>query len=242
MRRAFARPGRLRRPPPAQGRRQLPPWKDRAFWAKPLIATSLSEAWHARQWTAPQLCLITPAEIDLDTFCDALSAVLDAVDTARLRLSLATRDEDRSRGQPMRCAWSRMTATFPVVIESHVQIAERHGLDGVHLTDGARSVRTARKVLWHRRSSGRIAARFRHEGINAGEAGADYVAFGPVGSVALGPGERADRDLFDWWSAMIEVPVIAEGGLTAELVEQAGRRFLRHRHRDLGRGRSQLRR
>jgi len=105
------------------------------------------------------------------------------------------------------------------VIESHVQIAERHGLDGVHLTDGARSVRTARKVLGTDAIVGAYCGQTRHEGINAGEAGADYVAFGPVGSVALGPSERADRDLFDWWSAMIEVPVIAEGGLTAELVE-----------------------
>ncbi|MCB2140512.1 MAG: thiamine phosphate synthase [Rhodobacteraceae bacterium] len=167
----------------------------------------------------PQLCLITPAEIDLDTFCDALSAVLDAVDTACLRLSLATRDEDRIARAADAVRLVAHDRDIPVVIESHVQIAERHGLDGVHLTDGARSVRTARKVLGTDAIVGAYCGQTRHEGINAGEAGADYVAFGPVGSVALGPGERADRDLFDWWSAMIEVPVIAEGGLTAELVE-----------------------
>ena len=159
----------------------------------------------------PQLCLITPAEIDLDTFCDALSAVLDAVDTACLRLSLATRDEDRIA----RAA----DAVRLVAHDRDIPVAERHGLDGVHLTDGARSVRTARKMLGTDAIVGAYCGQTRHEGINAGEAGADYVAFGPVGSVALGPGERADRDLFDWWSAMIEVPVIAEGGLTAELVE-----------------------
>lgn len=167
----------------------------------------------------PQLCLITPAEIDLDTFCDALSAVLDAVDTACLRLSLATRDEDRIARAADAVRLVAHDRDIPVVIESHVQIAERHGLDGVHLTDGARSVRTARKVLGTDAIVGAYCGQTRHEGINAGEAGADYVAFGPVGSVALGPSERADRDLFDWWSAMIEVPVIAEGGLTAELVE-----------------------
>ncbi|MCB2105083.1 thiamine phosphate synthase [Albidovulum sp.] len=167
----------------------------------------------------PQLCLITPAEIDLDTFCDALSAVLDAVDTACLRLSLATRDEDRIARAADAVRLVAHDRDIPVVIESHVQIAERHGLDGVHLTDGARSVRTARKVLGTDAIVGAYCGQTRHEGINAGEAGADYVAFGPVGSVALGPGERADRDLFDWWSAMIEVPVIAEGGLTTELVE-----------------------
>ena len=51
---------------------------------------------------------------------------------------------------------------------------------------------------------------------------ADYAAFGPIGETALGKGERADFDLFDWWSAMIEVPVIAEGALTRELIEKFG--------------------
>ena len=62
----------------------------------------------------------------------------------------------------------------------------------------------------------------RHEGITAGEAGADYVAFGPIGQTTLGHGNSAEFDLFDWWSAMIEVPVIAEGALTRALVAKLG--------------------
>jgi len=167
----------------------------------------------------PQLCLITPAEIDLDTFADSLSAVVDAVDTACLRLSLATRDEDRIARAADLVRLIAHDRDIPLVIETHVQIAERHGLDGVHLVDGARSIRTARKVLGPDAIVGTYCGATRHEGMNAGEAGADYVAFGPVGAVTLGSGELAERDLFDWWSAMIEVPVIAEGGLTPALVE-----------------------
>ena len=54
----------------------------------------------------------------------------------------------------------------------------------------------------------------------AKEAGADYVSFGPVGTSTLGDGSRATRDLFAWWSEMIEVPVVAEGHLDAGLVEE----------------------
>ena len=50
--------------------------------------------------------------------------------------------------------------------------------------------------------------------------GADYVAFGPAGSTALGDGSQAERDLFAWWSEMIEVPVVAEGALTLDLVRE----------------------
>lgn len=52
------------------------------------------------------------------------------------------------------------------------------------------------------------------------KAAPDYVAFGPVGHAGLGDGTRAEQDLFQWWSEMIEVPVVAEGALTPELVRE----------------------
>jgi thiamine-phosphate pyrophosphorylase len=58
--------------------------------------------------------------------------------------------------------------------------------------------------------------------MNAGEAGADYVAFGPLGLSPLGDGAVVDFDLFEFWSAAIEVPVVAEGALTEALVAQYG--------------------
>jgi thiamine-phosphate pyrophosphorylase len=36
----------------------------------------------------------------------------------------------------------------------------------------------------------------------------------------LGDGTLAEHDLFAWWSEMIEVPIVAEGGLSAEIVRQ----------------------
>ena len=43
-----------------------------------------------------------------------------------------------------------------------------------------------------------------------------------MGATRLGDGSQAPLDLFQWWSEVIEVPVIAEGALTAELVAQFG--------------------
>ena len=54
--------------------------------------------------------------------------------------------------------------------------------------------------------------------MTAAETGADYVAFGPVGASGLGDGSVAELDLFGWWSEMIEVPCVAEGALTPDLV------------------------
>jgi thiamine-phosphate pyrophosphorylase len=100
-----------------------------------------------------------------------------------------------------------------LVIDSHIMMVERLGLDGVHLPDGPRSVRAARKALGDEAIVGAFCGTSRHDGIAAGEAGADYVSFGPVGATALGDGQQASLDLFTWWSEMIELPVVAEGAL-----------------------------
>jgi thiamine-phosphate pyrophosphorylase len=163
----------------------------------------------------PQIYLVTPPAFDLSDFPDRLAAVLDAAEVACLRLALATRDEDRLARAADAVRLVAHARDLAVVVERHVALAERHGLDGVHLPDGARGVRKARAALGKDAIVGVFAGASRHEGITAGEAGADYVAFGPV---AGGLGEAlADRDLFAWWSEMIEVPVVAEGGLTPAL-------------------------
>lgn len=171
---------------------------------------------------APQITLITPPVLDLDSFPDQLAAVMDRVDIACLRLSLATRDEDTLGRAADACRVVAHARDVAIVIADHALFVTRHGLDGIHLTDGARSVRALRKDLGSDAIVGAFCGTTRHEGITAGEAGADYVAYGPVGETTLGKGERAEFELFEWWSAMIEVPVIAEGALTRALVEQFG--------------------
>lgn len=168
----------------------------------------------------PQLYLITPPSFDAEVFPAKLASVLDSAEIACLRLSLSSRDEDeiaRAADALREVAHARDVA---LVIEKHVQMVERLGLDGVHLPDGPRNVGRIRKELGNDAIIGAFCGVTRHEGISAAEAGADYVSFGPVGETALGDGTRADLDLFAWWSDMIEVPVVAEGALTEDLVRQ----------------------
>lgn len=170
----------------------------------------------------PQLYIVTPPEFDLDLFPDRLATVLDSAEVACVRLALAARDEDRVARAADALRELCHARDVALVIERHVLLVERLGLDGVHLTDGGRNVRKLRKDLGEDAIIGAFCGTTRHEGIAAGEAGADYVSFGPVGETPLGDGSRAEADLFQWWSEMIEVPVVAEGALTAALVEKLG--------------------
>lgn len=164
----------------------------------------------------PQLYLLTPPVMDVTTFPDQLAAVLDAHAVACIRLALATGDEATIARAADACREVAHARDVAIVVNDHAALAERLGLDGVHLSDASRSVRDARKALGPDAIVGSYCGTSRHDGLTAGEAGADYIAFGPVR--AIGGGPSAEKDLFEWWSEMIEVPVVAEGGLTPDVM------------------------
>ena len=166
----------------------------------------------------PQIYLITPAEFDLSSYPDLLAGCLDATPVACVRLALATKDDMRISKAADALREVTHARDVALVIDSHILMVERLGLDGVHLTDGARSVKKVRKDLGPDAIVGSYCGNSRHDGMTAGELGADYVSFGPVGVTPLGDGRQAEQELFEWWSLMIEVPVVAEGALDAGLI------------------------
>ncbi|MEO0357978.1 MAG: thiamine phosphate synthase [Pseudomonadota bacterium] len=166
----------------------------------------------------PQIYLVTPPTIELSTFPDQLAQALDAVDVGCLRLALATQDEATLSRTADACRDIAHARDVAIVIDRHLQLVERLGLDGVHLPDGGRTVGQMRKDLGGDAIIGAYCGASRHDGMNAAEAGADYVSFGPVTSSLLGDGSLAEEELFAWWSNMIEVPVVAEGGLDSQMI------------------------
>ena len=167
---------------------------------------------------APQIYLITPSEFDLSSYPTQLAACLDQTEVACVRLALGTKDDARIAKAADALREVTHARDVALVIDSHILMVERLGLDGVHLTDGARSVKKVRKDLGADAIVGSYCANSRHDGMTAGELSADYVSFGPVGVTPLGDGRQAELELFEWWSMMIEVPVVAEGALDADLV------------------------
>jgi thiamine-phosphate pyrophosphorylase len=166
----------------------------------------------------PQIYLVTPSVIDLDFYPDQLARVLDSVEIACLRLGLASIDEDHISRAADALRDIAHARDIMLVVERHALLVERLGLDGVHLMDGGRNLRQLRKDLGEDAILGAYCNTSRHDGLTAGEAGADYVSFGPVAASALGDGVQVDPELLSWWSEMIEVPVVAEGGLTADSI------------------------
>jgi thiamine-phosphate pyrophosphorylase len=167
----------------------------------------------------PQLYIISPAEFELDVFPDQLARVLDAHPVACVRRALASKDEQRLAKAADALREVTHARDVALVIADHIPMVERLGLDGVHLSDGAHQVRYARKELGADAIVGVHSGTSRHDGMGAGEAGADYVCFGPVRENTLGDGSFAETELFQWWSEVIEVPIVAEGLLDQDMIK-----------------------
>ncbi|MBP5857702.1 thiamine phosphate synthase [Marivibrio halodurans] len=166
-----------------------------------------------------QLYLVTPPEFDPAAFAPLVEEALAAGPVACLQLWLPEADDDRLRtaAKALRGVVQGHDTAF--VINGHVKLAAYLGCDGVHLDHAsAADVKAAKKVLGEDSIVGVSARTSRHEAMNAGEAGADYVSFGPVFDTATKglPADPAALSAIEWWGEMMEVPCVAVGGITAD--------------------------
>jgi thiamine-phosphate pyrophosphorylase len=165
-----------------------------------------------------RLYLITPAALpDPEAFArDHLAPALDAGDVAALQLRLKETPDDailRAAEAILPVAQSRGVA---VLMNDRMDLARRAGCDGVHLGQQDGAARDARKLLGEAATIGVTCHASRHLAMEAGEAGADYVAFGAFFPTATKETlHKAETDLLAWWSGLMEIPCVAIGGITA---------------------------
>jgi thiamine-phosphate pyrophosphorylase len=162
-----------------------------------------------------RLYLLTPPTLPPD-FSTELALALDAGDVAALQLRLkdVSDDEIRHAADLVRpIAQSRGVA---LILNDRPDLAADTGCDGAHVGAEDTAPAEARRILGAKLQLGVSCYDSRDLALAAGEAGADYVAFGaffPSGTKDTG--RRAELDLLSWWSEIMELPVVAIGGITA---------------------------
>ncbi|WP_339948669.1 thiamine phosphate synthase [uncultured Albimonas sp.] len=165
---------------------------------------------------AARLVLATPPRGELDAIAAALPAALATGLVATVRLDMPGASDPELRRAADRLREICHAADVALVIRDHVGLVGPLGLDGVQVSLPGASLKKVRAAIGPDAILGVDCGASRHDGMIAGEAGADYVLFGPVvPEPAAGPVEPAPLELFEWWAQMIEVPVVAEGGIDA---------------------------
>lgn len=183
-----------------------------------------------------RLYLITPPQIaDLKRFSSEFERALDAGDVACIQLRLKNPDgESASDDEVLRASDALLPlaqkhdAAF--LINDRPDLAVKVDADGVHIGQSDGSYAKARAALGDDATVGVTCHNSKHLAFVAGEAGADYVAFG-----AFFPTETkqapamAEPPLIEWWAYATTVPCVAIGGITPEncgALVRAGADFL----------------
>jgi thiamine-phosphate pyrophosphorylase len=176
-----------------------------------------------------RLYLVSPPKLSAANFLIPLREALDGGDVAsfQLRLKHVSDDEIRRAVDTLRPAVQAKGAAF--ILNDRPDLAAELGCDGVHVGQDDASYAEARKLL----PAGIVGVTChdsRHLAMDAGEAGADYVAFGAFfPTQTKKPKTQADIELLRWWSETMVVPCVAIGGITvanAPTLIEAGADFL----------------
>ena len=175
------------------------------------------------------LYLISPLEVDGD-FPDRLTAALDAGPVAafQFRVKGLEQHEAARLAEPLQAICAARDVAF--IVNDDVALAKRLNADGVHLGQGDGDPRDARRELGANAQIGVTCHASRHMAMEAGEAGADYVAFGafyPTTTKAVE--HHAEPEILEWRQGMFELPCVAIGGITvdnARVLVDAGADFL----------------
>jgi thiamine-phosphate pyrophosphorylase len=175
-----------------------------------------------------RLYLITPPILTED-FADQLAAALDAGDVAAVQLRQKDLEDaalDRLIERLRPIVQSRDAA---FLLNDRPDLAKKHGCDGAHVGQDDMEASKARKILGDL-TLGVTCHGSRDLAMRAGEAGADYVAFGAFyPTTTKTPPAMADLETLAWWHELMEIPCVAIGGITAANcapLVQAGADFL----------------
>lgn len=163
-----------------------------------------------------RLYLVTPPRLDPASFADALAGALDAGDVACVQLRLKDADDDTVRRaiDALRPVTQARGVAF--LLNDRPDLAAAAGCDGAHVGQTDMKADQARRILGDL-TMGVTCHDSRHLAVEAGEAGADYVAFGAFFPTATKDAPtRADPEILEWWSSLMEIPCVAIGGITAE--------------------------
>ncbi len=161
-----------------------------------------------------QLYLISPLEVG-GGFPQRLERALEAGPVAAFQFRVKGVDQHQAArlAEPLQAICARREVAF--IVNDSIALAKRLGADGVHLGQGDGSVREAREALGREAQVGVTCHASGHLAMEAGEAGADYVAFGSFfPSETKASEHRPDLELLAWWQSLFEIPCVAIGGIT----------------------------
>lgn len=183
-----------------------------------------------------RLYLISPPAIELPQFAEALEEAFagrmadphpnlppsrgkeNIVGAFQLRLKNASDAEILKAAEVLLPICQEHGAAF--IMNDRPDLAVKCNADGVHLGQDDMSIQDARAIIGEDRIIGVSCHDSRHLAMEAGEQGADYVAFGAFYPTKSKSPDKLARygtpkpDILQWWQEFMVLPCVAIGGIT----------------------------
>ncbi|VAW15255.1 Thiamin-phosphate pyrophosphorylase [hydrothermal vent metagenome] len=173
----------------------------------------------------PGVCLLTPADLGRDLLAGEVAAALGHGAAEVIIVTRATqKSAPGGRLRDLRALARRLGKVF--LVENDIGRAVELEAEGMLVAD-LEGLAGARKTLGGGAMVGVRCGLSRHGAMEAGEAGADFIALEAVGEAVDGSVKLAEH--IAWWSQLFEIPGVALGAANpgdAEVFLDAGADFV----------------
>ena len=164
-----------------------------------------------------RLYLISPDGFELESFKGQLNKAFEGGDVAsfQLRLKAASNDEIIKISKELIPLCHKYDVAF--ILNDDPKLALEVGADGVHIGQSDGSLDEARTILGHNSIIGLTCNDSKHLAFEAGEAGADYIAFGAFfPSQTKETNKQPPVSIITDWVKFVEIPCVSIGGITVD--------------------------
>ena len=172
--------------------------------------------------------ITTPAE--LDAFAGALEEAVATGLAAAFQLRLKNVSDAWIGEVTKRLLPICQAHDVAFIMNDRPDLAVKLGCDGVHVSPDDADFAKVRDIIGDELIFGATCSASRDLAFEAGEAGADYVAFGAFYPTKTKDAKsRTSPEILEWWSGIAELPSCAIGGINASncrVLMQAGADYL----------------
>ncbi len=170
-----------------------------------------------------ELFLIAPPGATPEPINAAIRTVAARTEIAALLLPRRDLAENAYKSLVRTVVPVAQAAGIAVLIEGEPGLVRTLGADGLHVTGGIAAVREAVAALKPDLIVGAVAVETRDDAMLKGEAGIDYILFGPLSGAI----SESQREMARWWAETMEIPsVLSDPGAGIERYDAEGCEFV----------------
>jgi thiamine-phosphate pyrophosphorylase len=151
-----------------------------------------------------EIFLIAPTDLAADQLIAALTTTLERDEVSALLLPRGSLGENAYKDLAKRIVPLAQSKGAAVLVEGEPGIVRLLGADGLHVPGGIKAVKEAIAALKPNLIVGAGDIHSRDDAMLKGEAGVDYILFGPLSGSISAP----EREMAQWWAETMEIPSV----------------------------------